>query len=98
MTTPAFRGRWAFLSNFYAVRVHYNSRWYQTAEHAYQAAKTIDHIDHDSIAGADTPGRAKHLARNLPRREDWELVRDQIMLEVLHAVDQGRMRLRAIWA
>lgn len=85
MTAPSFRGHWAFLSNFHPVRVHYNGVWYRTAEHAYQAAKTIDHIDHDLIAGAPTPGQAKRYTRNLPLREDWGQVKDLIMLNVLRA-------------
>lgn len=86
-TPPMFRGRWAFLSNFYSARVHYKGRWYLTAEHAYQAAKTTCTSDHDLVAGALTPADAKRAFRRLrlPQRQDWVQIKDGVMLEVLRA-------------
>jgi len=37
-----FRGRYAFLSNFYNYPIEYNGQYYKTAEHAYQSAKFKD--------------------------------------------------------
>ena len=90
MTAPAFRGYWAFLSNFYAVRVYYNNRWYQTAEHAYQAAKMTSKEDHDYVARAMTPGAAKRavlelLGHRSVIRKDWDEIRDSVMLSILRA-------------
>ena len=86
-TPPMFRGRWYFLSNFYPVRVYFEGRWYQTAEHAYQAAKTTCKTDHDLVAGAATPAIAKRMFRRLrlPQRQNWEEIKDEVMLEVLRA-------------
>lgn len=92
MTVPAFRGHWAFLSNFYAVRVYYNNRWYQTAEHAYQASKMISKEDHDQVARAMLPSSAKRAVLELLSkghrtviRKDWDEVKDSVMLSILRA-------------
>jgi ribA/ribD-fused uncharacterized protein len=85
MNLPAFRGHWAFLSNFHPIHIHYNGVWYRTAEHAYQAQKAVFKSDHDVIAGAATPSEAKRYARRIALRRDWEQVKDQIMLDILRA-------------
>ena len=82
-TAAAFKGRWAFLSNFYTSRLLYKGRWYLTAEHTYQAAKMTNQTHHDWVAACLTPGQAKHRARSLPLRKDWEQMKDMIMLDIL---------------
>ena len=39
---PAFRGPWGFLSNMYPSVVGFEGALYPSAEHAFQAAKTLD--------------------------------------------------------
>lgn len=82
-TAPAFRGHWAFLSNFHTSRLHYKGRWYLTAEHAYQAAKMTNQTHHDWIMACSTPGQAKHRGRSLPIRKDWKQIKDTVMLDIL---------------
>lgn len=94
-TAAAFTGRWEFLSNFYTSRLLYKGRWYLTAEHAYQAAKTTNQTHHDWVTACLTPGQAKRRARSLPLRKDWEQVKDAIMLDILRVkfADPGLAKL-----
>lgn len=56
---------------------------YRTGEHMFAAAKARNWEDHMRVAGADTPGRAKMLGRRLRLRDDWELVKYDVMRCVL---------------
>jgi ribA/ribD-fused uncharacterized protein len=59
---------------------------YRTAEHAFQAAKTLDYGDRMRIAACPTPGDAKRLGRDAKKitlRLDWEECKDAIMMEIL---------------
>jgi ribA/ribD-fused uncharacterized protein len=56
---------------------------YPSAEHAFQAMKTLNSAERRSIALAATPGQAKKAGRALSLREDWERVKDEQMLKIL---------------
>jgi ribA/ribD-fused uncharacterized protein len=93
-----FRGDYHFLSNFYPSLFYYNSCRWPTAEHAYQASKTLDKHERQMIANASGPGEAKRQGQRVTLRPDWEEVKDQIMYEIVKAkFDQNpilAMRLR----
>lgn len=74
-----FSGKWRFLSNFYASPVRYEGIEYTTVEHAFQAAKTLDHAQRRTVAAEATPGRAKRAGKRVPLREDWETVKFGVM-------------------
>lgn len=78
-----FQGPWAKLSNYSPCHVFYGGHSYQSVEHAYQAQKVVDERHRHEIANAGSPAKAKRLARTLPLREDWEEMKDQIMLDLL---------------
>ena len=78
-----FEGEYAFLSNFYPSKINDSYFDYPTVEHYFQAAKTFDLEKRAEIAAADTPDQAKQLGRKVKLREDWEEVKDQVMLEAL---------------
>jgi ribA/ribD-fused uncharacterized protein len=78
-----FNNKYDFLSNFYACDVEYEGRCYKTAEHAYQAAKTLNEEERMFIAAAATPGEAKHRGRQIKIRPDWDKVKDHIMYEIV---------------
>ena len=71
------------MSNFVPVRVKLEDVWYPTTEHAYQAAKTLDKDQRAMIRIAKTPGIAKRLGQKVTKREDWEEVKEQVMLDLL---------------
>lgn len=83
MIIDKFDGEYAFLSNFYPSPITDGNIIFPTVEHFFQAAKTVNMADYEMIAAADTPGRAKRLGRRIELREDWEEVKDGIMLEAL---------------
>lgn len=83
MIIDKFDGEYAFLSNFYPSPITDGNIIFPTVEHYFQAAKTVNMTDYKMIASADTPGRAKRLGRRIELREDWDEVKDGIMLEAL---------------
>lgn len=82
-TIGRFHGAYRFLSNFFPSPVVYAGETYPTAEHAFQAAKTLDKKWRARIQGAAVPGNAKALGRAAPLREDWEAVKIAVMFGVL---------------
>lgn len=83
-----FNGQWRFLSNFYDSGELIVVPWgrYPTAEHAYQAAKTLSDTEREMIARCTFAGTAKRLSRTFQHLDpDWDQKREAVMLEVLRA-------------
>ena len=80
-----FEGDYAFLSNFYYSPFIYRGRQYPTVEHFFQAHKAKTEEDFIMILLEATPGGAKRAGRKVNLREDWEEVKDSLMLEALRA-------------
>lgn len=78
-----FRGRFRFLSNFHRCPIWIDGKEYQTAEHAFQSAKSIEDEDAEHIRNAFTPGEAKRRGRKVEIRADWEAVKLDIMKEIV---------------
>ena len=78
-----FAGQYRFLSNFAYSDVLYGEEWYNTVEHAYQAAKTNDKEEQKSIRNALSPGDAKSLGQKATLIPEWEEVKFDIMLNLL---------------
>lgn len=74
-----FVGEYRWLSNFHPCKVLLDAVEYESTEHAYQAAKTLDTFERFRIRDAETPGKAKKLGRRLKVRSDWESVKLQVM-------------------
>jgi len=83
MTIREFRGNNAFLSNFYYTQVSYNGKVYPTAEHAYQAQKTINEDMRETIKALSSPARAKAVGEVLPLRANWDRIKLAIMHEIV---------------
>lgn len=80
-----------FMSNYYPSKIeltHFpidkeviiEPMTYETVEHAFQAAKTHDVTERKLIGSTGTPGAAKRLGRKCKLRDDWETVKDKVML------------------
>lgn len=82
-TVTAFRGEYAFLSNFHRSPMMYDGYLTETAEHAFQAAKSINPIHRQAISDATTPAMAKRLGRSVTLRPNWEEVKLGIMLDIV---------------
>lgn len=86
-----FFGENRWLSNFHpcSVRVKMPNSdvemTFASSEHTYQAMKSLDHDEWAVIAFCETPGKAKRAAKNLTLREDWNLVKVDVMREVVFA-------------
>lgn len=78
-----FRDEYFFLSNFYPCTIVLAGLHYPTAEHAYQASKTLDRRERLHILNQTTPGKAKHAGRSVSLRPDWEALKLDAMENIL---------------
>ena len=81
-----FRNDYDFLSNFYVGAPF--TLWgvnFITSEHAYVWAKTLVPEEKEAVLACGTPGQVKRLGKEVTLREDWEVVRFGIMVEILEA-------------
>lgn len=99
MSTPnkieSFSGHHRFLSNFYACEILLDGEMYPSVEHAYQAAKTLDVDQRETIRRTAAASYAKRLGRRVTLRKDWEHVKLTIMLGLLRQKFQDE-RLRRL--
>ena len=82
-----FAYEYDFLSNFYPAPVLYEGMNFATTEHAYQAAKTTDPAKRLVLSSGFNPNlsaaQAKRIGQNLDLREDWDMIKVQVMRELL---------------
>lgn len=78
-----FTGDWDFLSNFHSWQTNYEGIMYPTAEHAFQAAKTLDTDTQVWIYQAKTASIAKQRGRSVSLRPNWESRKVSIMTTVV---------------
>ena len=79
----SFEGDNRFLSNFWNAEIMYDGKVYPTAEHTYQAAKTLDDTEREVVRLAYGAGAAKKAGRRVTLRPNWDSIKDDIMLEIL---------------
>jgi ribA/ribD-fused uncharacterized protein len=91
----SFQGDYRWLSNFEPVDIIFEGELYPSVEHAYVAAKTVNHLERDFIRTLPTPGAAKRHGRKLKLRPDWEMVKLTIMEDLIRAKFQ-HVRLRRL--
>ena len=86
-TVNSFQGPHRFLSNFYPSRIvsPYTGIVYPTAEHAFQAAKTLDLKKRRYCARLRAPGDAKRYGGLVALRPDWPEVRIPVMRTIVRA-------------
>jgi ribA/ribD-fused uncharacterized protein len=77
---------WGELSNFSPHPIDLDGERWQTTEHYFQACKFANLELQRQVREAKTPGDAARLGRRLPGlREDWEQVKEDVMLRALRA-------------
>jgi len=81
----SFSGRYRWLSNFYNcdVPMYHDGIIYPSAEHVYQAQKTVDQDERCVIARLATAADAKAAGAKLVLRDGWDSLRVIVMREVL---------------
>jgi ribA/ribD-fused uncharacterized protein len=76
-TIDKFEGKFSFLSNFFAAK----ELWWLTNEHFFQAMKCKNVNDAVDIMFKSTgPNVAKRKGRKAKIREDWDDIKDYVML------------------
>jgi ribA/ribD-fused uncharacterized protein len=80
-----FRGKYFFLSNFYVCRMRIGKYSYSTVEHYFQSQKAIHSYDEKYIIDSDSPKEAKRRGRQVLIKENWEIIKKEVMLKALYA-------------
>lgn len=84
-------------SNFSSHPIELDGELWPTTEHYFQALKFHDSELRQRIRTAPTPGTAARLGRRSPGlREDWEEVKEDVMMEALRAKFSQHDRLRRL--
>jgi ribA/ribD-fused uncharacterized protein len=78
-----FRKTYGFLSNMAACQVEYDSAIYNSVEHAYQAASTLDKTARAKIQRSQNPVWGKRMGKGVTKRNDWADIKAGVMLELL---------------
>ena len=78
-----FRGKYAFLSNFYNAPIKYKDKEYLTSEHLYQACKTDLEDERKWVRSAPTPEEAKRRGKQVTLRSDWNQIKISAMRGIL---------------
>jgi GTP cyclohydrolase II len=88
---------WGQLSNFSRHAVFLRGKVWPTLEHFYQGQKFVGRSHEEMIRRCQTPMLAKITATNLSaehRREDWDSLKEMVMLEGLRAKFEQHPDLR----
>lgn len=80
-----FKNEWRFLSNFYYHKMVVDGTIHMSMEHYFQYSKTNNVADAAAILNAKTPGEAKRIGGKVELIENWDQIKDDIMLNGLRA-------------
>jgi hypothetical protein len=78
-----FFGDYRFLSNFHVADVYFEGLKYPSTEHAYQAAKSLDENIRKEFLEL-TCAKAKNKGQEIPMREDWDIIKYDVMFSVVY--------------
>lgn len=79
----SFGLEYKFLSNFFSCPVRWCGIEFPTAEHVYQATKTLNMRQRMDISLLATPGKAKRAGQKLTIRPDWEKIKVGLMGKIV---------------
>lgn len=77
------RGKFRWLSNFEPSPIEIDGLVYPTVEHSYQASKSLDIQDRIPFTQTLDPSWAKKQGQKLPLRNDWEVIKLDVMEQCL---------------
>lgn len=85
-------------SNFSHYDFELDGKWWRTSEHYFQAKKFLGTKYEEEIRLLDNPMKAakRGRSRELPLREDWERVKDDIMRKAVYAKFQQNEDIKSI--
>jgi ribA/ribD-fused uncharacterized protein len=78
-----FQGDYRWLSNFWPVEIEYNSRVFQSVEHAYMAQKNLSDVWQEFCVNETDPKLVKKMSLEIRLRSDWEEVKLSIMEDLI---------------
>lgn len=83
-------------SNFSHHGFELDGKWWMTSEHYFQAQKFYGTEYAEIIRSLDNPMKAAEMGRNrnLPLREDWEAVKDDVMRKAVYAKFSQNIELK----
>lgn len=82
-----FTGPHDFLSNFQEEPFTWEGREGASAEHHYNAAKTLDPVEQAKVYAQDSAGRAKRIGRTVTLRAGWD---DHLKFGVMESIIQAK--------
>ena len=85
MAITKFRNEYFFLSNMYPEVLYINGEMYPSAEHAFQASKSLDKDVRLGMSVCRSAKEAKQAGRLINLRCDWEDVKVETMYNILKA-------------
>jgi len=85
MAITKFRDKYFFLSNFYPEVLYINGEMYPSAEHAFQAMKSLDKDVRLAMSVCPSVAEVKRTGKKINLRCDWEQVKVSIMKDILRA-------------
>lgn len=95
MVIDSFTGDHSFLSNFYCdLYIQYRGFEFRSAEHLFNALKTLDLVEAQHVIAAPTAAEAKSKGRKVTLRDNWASVeRFKAMRSTLGAKFLGSPKL-----
>lgn len=72
-------------SNFYKAKIFIDGKWWASTEHYYQAMKTTNIDEQDLIRSFPSCFLARLAGQKVTLREDFDQVKDSIMMRALEA-------------
>lgn len=72
-----------YLSNFAYSPIVIDGKKYSTVEHYFQSQKSLNPIVQERIRLVKDPGTAKRIGNLISLREDWEYIKESVMLRGL---------------
>lgn len=85
MSIMSFKGKYNFLSNMYPTLIKVNNEVYPSAEHAFQAMKSLDPDVRLAMSLCRSPEEAKQAGKLVTLRSDWEEVKVEVMHSIVRA-------------
>lgn len=82
-------------SNFYPCKVEYDGITYKNSEAAWQAQKTLDLSKRAEFASLSS-AQAKKAGRSVMLREDWEVIKYDLMVDVLRTKFSQNEKIKQI--
>ena len=73
-----------FLSNFYEAPITFGGLTFSSSEAAFQAQKCVEEADKVQFSFL-SPTQSKKLGRKIMLRPDWELVKSDVMMQVVES-------------